>query len=123
MTLLLGSPSVQLRLAATAVAPVSLTFVGPVMVRAVEAQARPHRLQLEEFALFRLVQGHSVSFRALVLADGVLRVLPVGQENAGKKPIVLLDGDLKERIGSEGVPVILDAGALRTLGQNESLVS
>ena len=63
-----------------------------------------------------------VSFRALILAGGTLCVLPVGQENAGKKPIVLLDGNLKERIGSEGVPIILDAGALRTLGQGESLV-
>lgn len=53
MTLSLGNSSVQLRLAANAVAPVSLTFVGSVMVRATEAQARPHRLQLEEFALFR----------------------------------------------------------------------
>ena len=32
-------------------------------------------------------------------------------------------GNLKERVGSEGVPIILDAGALRTLGQGESLVS
>ena len=64
-----------------------------------------------------------VSFRALILTDGTLRVLPVGQENTGKKPIVLLDGNLKERVGSEGVPIILDAGALRTLGQGESLVS
>ena len=64
-----------------------------------------------------------VSFRALILTGGTLRVLPVGQENTGKKPIVLLDGNLKERVGSEGVPIILDAGALRTLGQGESLVS
>ena len=123
MTLSLGNSSVQLRLAANAVAPVSLTFVGPVMVRATEAQARPHRLQLEEFALFRLVHEQGVSFRALILTDGTLRVLPVGQENTGKKPIVLLDGNLKERVGSEGVPIILDAGVLRTLGQGESLVS
>ena len=67
--------------------------------------------------------GGGVSFRALILAGGTLRVLPVGQENTGKKPIVLLDGNLKERVGSEGVPIILDAGALRTLGQGESLVS
>lgn len=67
--------------------------------------------------------GGGVSFRALILTDGTLRVLPVGQENTGKKPIVLLDGNLKERVGSEGVPIILDAGAIRTLGQGESLVS
>lgn len=123
MTLSLGNSSVQLRLAANAVAPVSLTFVGPVMVRAAGTQARPHRLQLEEFALFRLVHEQGVSFRALIITDGTLRVLPVGQENTGKKPIVLLDGNLKERVGSEGVPIILDAGAIRTLGQGESLVS
>ena len=70
-----------------------------------------------------MVVGVQVSFRALILTDGALRVLPVGQENTGKKPIVLLDGNLKERVGSEGVPIILDAGALRTLGQGESLVS
>lgn len=123
MTLSLGNSSVQLRLAANVVAPVSLTFVGSVTIRAAEAQARPHRLQLEEFALFRLVHEQGVSFRALIITDGTLRVLPVGQENTGKKPIVLLDGNLKERVGSEGVPIILDAGALRTLGQSESLVS
>lgn len=123
MTLSLGNSSVQLRLAANAVAPVSLTFVGSVTIRAAEAKARPHRLQLEEFALFRLVHEQGVSFRALIITDGTLRVLPVGQENTGKKPIVLLDGNLKERVGSEGVPIILDAGALRTLGQGESLVS
>ena len=67
--------------------------------------------------------GGGVSFRALILTDGTLRVLPVGQENTGKKPIVLLDGNLKERVGSEGVPIILDAGALRALGQGESLVN
>ena len=123
MTLSLGNSSVQLRLAANAAAPVSLTFVGSVTIRAAAAQARPHRLQLEEFALFRLVHEQGVSFRALIITDGTLRVLPVGQENTGKKPIVLLDGNLKERVGSEGVPIILDAGALRTLGQGESLVS
>ena len=67
--------------------------------------------------------GGGASFRALILTDSMLRVLPVGQENTGKKPIVLLDGNLKERVGSEGVPIILDAGVLRTLGQGESLVS
>ena len=67
--------------------------------------------------------GEGVSFRALILTDGTLRALPVGQENTGKRPIVLLDGNLKERVGSEGVPIILDAGVLRTLGQGESLVS
>lgn len=123
MTLSLGNSSVQLRLAANAVAPVSLTFVGSVMVRAAGTQARPHRLQLEEFALFRLVHEQGVSFRALIITDGTLHVLPVGQENTGKKPIVLLDGNLRERVGSEGVPIILDAGAIRTLGQGESLVS
>lgn len=61
--------------------------------------------------------------RAVILSEGTLVVLPIGQENTGKKPIVLLDGNLKERVGSEGVPIILDAGALRTLGQGESLVS
>ena len=64
-----------------------------------------------------------VSFRSVILEAGVLTVLPIGQEGTGKKPIVLLDGNLKERVGSEGVPIILDAGALRTLGQGESLVS
>lgn len=123
MTLSLGNSSVQLRLAANAVARVSLTFVGSITIRAAEAQARPHRLQLEEFALFRLVHEQGVSFRALIITDGTLRVLPVGQENTGKKPIVMLDGNLKERVGSEGVPIILDAGVLRTLGQGESLVS
>lgn len=60
--------------------------------------------------------------RAIILSNGALAVLPLGQEGSGKKPIVLLDGAMKERAADEGVPLILDAGALRTIATGETLV-
>lgn len=64
-----------------------------------------------------------VSFRSLILSAGLIVVLPIGQESTGKKPLVLLSGELKERATTEGTPVILDNGALRTLAAGETLIS
>ena len=63
-----------------------------------------------------------VSVRSIILEAGALTVLPIGQEGTGKKPIVLLDGNLKERVGSEGIPVVLENGDLRTVEPHETLV-
>ena len=60
--------------------------------------------------------------RALIYSNGSIAQLPLGDAEKGKNPLVLLNGELKERTTSEGVPVILDGGNLRTLGQGESLV-
>lgn len=73
-------------------------------------------------ASFSTLTG-GISFRSLILARGLMVVLPIGEESTGKKPIVLLDGELKERATTEGLPVILDAGALRTLAAGETLIS
>jgi hypothetical protein len=43
-------------------------------------------------------------------------------QGSGKRPVVLLNGKLQERVDSEGAPVILDQGQLRTLGAAESLI-
>lgn len=60
--------------------------------------------------------------RALVLENGRLAQIPTGQEGLGRKPIVIYQGTLKERTWSEGTPVVLDAGNLRTLTPDETLV-
>ena len=60
--------------------------------------------------------------RALYLAAGALGEIPTALLGTGKKPIVILSGELKERAASEGIPVILDAGVLRCLNAaSESL--
>lgn len=60
--------------------------------------------------------------RAMILASGILKELPTGQEGTGKKPIVLLSGALQERSASEGLPVVNVSGVLRTLATDETLV-
>lgn len=60
--------------------------------------------------------------RAVVLSNGTIYELPNGQEGTGKKPLVLHEGTLRERLWVEGTPVVLDAGSLRTLTPDETLV-
>jgi hypothetical protein len=62
--------------------------------------------------------------RILTLSNGLIRELPVGQENTGKKPIVLLNGNLKERSTTEGTVVLLKDGQLKPYDPTtESLVT
>lgn len=57
-----------------------------------------------------------VPHRALIFSVGRLRQLPAGQEGQGARPVVLMaDGTLRQRQTTEGSPVILDGGQLRTL--------
>ena len=63
-----------------------------------------------------------ISVRAIILSGGSLAILPTGQEGTGKKPIVLLDGELRERVVDEGAPIVFDGGDLRTIQSGEFLV-
>lgn len=60
--------------------------------------------------------------RAIILQNGSIYVLPTGQEGTGKKPIVLHEGTLRERLWVEGIPVVLENGDLRTVEPHETLV-
>jgi hypothetical protein len=61
--------------------------------------------------------------RALVVENGQLAELPAGQENSGRKPVVVYQGTLKERVWSEGdIVVVADDGTLRGVADHETLV-
>lgn len=63
-----------------------------------------------------LRQNTVIPRRALILGTaGEIAVLPAGQQGTGKKPLVLLNGDLKQRATTEGVPVIYKDSGLITI--------
>ena len=66
--------------------------------------------------------GGGTSIRALIVISGVLRQITDAEVGTGKKPVVLLDGTLKERTASEGLPIVYDAGDLRTIASGEILL-
>lgn len=64
----------------------------------------------------------SSSVRALVLTNGELGLITDAQVGTGKKPVVLLSGDLKERAASEGLSLTLSDGVIRQLATDETLI-
>lgn len=65
--------------------------------------------------VFETAAGSLLPRRALVRGGPWLAEITDGLLGTGKKPLVILGGELRERIAAEGVPVIVDAGALRCL--------
>jgi hypothetical protein len=59
--------------------------------------------------------------RALTVVAGVIRQVLGSELGLGMKPLVLVDGVKKLRAGSEGVPLVLSGGQLRTLASGETL--
>lgn len=64
-----------------------------------------------------------VRVRALLLKLGLIQQIADAEVGTGKKPLVLVDGTIKERVASEGLPLIYDPtiAGLRTLASNETL--
>lgn len=62
-----------------------------------------------------------VLYRALILLDGELNEVPDKLVGSGVKPLVLLEGLLKERVDAEGLPVVLIEGGLQTLPSGGTL--
>lgn len=60
--------------------------------------------------------------RAIIIQLGTMKQITDAEVATGKKPLVMLDGQIKERSASEGIPVVYDAGGLRTLASNETLL-
>lgn len=63
----------------------------------------------------------AIARRALILAAGLLKEILDAQVGTGLKPIVLVGGGLQERVASEGTPVVVVNGKLKTLAADETL--
>lgn len=63
-----------------------------------------------------------VQVRALLLKLGLIQQVTNAEVGTGMKPLVLLDGEIKERSVSEGIPIVYDSGGLRTLAAGETLL-
>lgn len=60
--------------------------------------------------------------RALLHNAGGFSQITDAELGTGKKPLVLLNGEIKERAASEGIPIVYDAGNLRTIAAGETLL-
>lgn len=60
--------------------------------------------------------------RAMVLDAGTLRVMQHAEIGTNQKPVVLLNGDLKQRTAGEGKPVLFENGTVRTLATGEQML-
>ena len=88
-----------------------------------ETGARSYRVPGSGFVRETLSVASAILVRALLIKAGKLKQITDAEKGTGEKPLVLINGVLKQRVASEGVPVILDNGKLRTLGTNETLLS
>lgn len=57
----------------------------------------------------------SVQHRALVLQNGEIAQIPDLQIGTGKRPLVLVSSEIRERVSSEGTPLVVTDGAIRTI--------
>lgn len=79
---------------------------------------------IAEFSIAELAPlSTSVSWRALILDTGVLREILDAELGTGKKPIVLLNGELKQRATTEGSPLVIGAtGDWQTMPSGDTLL-
>jgi hypothetical protein len=60
--------------------------------------------------------------RGLMLLNGNIQMVPTGSLGTGIKPLVIMtSGEIKERATSEGAPLTVEEGNLRTLSPSETL--
>jgi len=69
-----------------------------------------------------LFYSAGVYVRAMLLKAAALSQITDAEVGTGKKPLVLLNGEVKERTASEGIPIVYDAGNLRTIAAGETLL-
>ena len=60
--------------------------------------------------------------RAIYWSGSSLCQIKDADVGSGMRPIVLLNGQLKERSSSEGVPVVLDGGQLRCISSSVEML-
>lgn len=63
-----------------------------------------------------------LSKRALIMSSGQLAEITDAQLGTNLKPLVIYNGDLRQRSVAEGSPLVLDAGTLRALASGETLL-
>ncbi len=61
-------------------------------------------------------------YRALVIINGRISEITDDLIGTGLKPLVLLDGQVRERVDTEGTPLILINGLFYTLPQGSTLL-
>lgn len=69
-----------------------------------------------------LFYSAGVYVRAILQKIGAMSQITDAELGTGKKPLVLLNGEIKERAASEGIPIVYDAGNLRTIAAGETLL-
>lgn len=69
-----------------------------------------------------LVPNTAVTQRALIMSGGVITQIVDALIGANKKPLVMYQGGVQERVASEGVPIVVVNGEIRTLAANETLL-
>lgn len=72
-----------------------------------------------------LLNGNFISrssYRALLICGSAFRQITDVEIGAGLKPLTLLNGIIKEREISEGLPIIYDGLKIRTLSHEEALL-
>jgi hypothetical protein len=85
-------------------------------------RGEPYEIRLS-FVQVRIEAPQSGA-RSIVLLNGVMSMLPVGQEDTGLKPLVLMaDGTIKQRATTEGTPLTFSDGYVRTVGAGETLIT
>lgn len=65
--------------------------------------------------------GAGASYRALVMVSGSLRQI-TDVELGTLKPVVLYNGEIRRQATTEGVPLVLVNGSLRTLAAGDTLI-
>jgi hypothetical protein len=72
--------------------------------------------------IFVTSSGGIIYVRGLMLFSGNIQMVPTGSLGTGIKPLVIMtSGELKERATSEGTPITIENGSLRTLSPSETL--
>lgn len=65
--------------------------------------------------------GGGATIPATILVNGVMVPIKPGQVGTGKKPLVYVNGRIRQRVASEGVPIVRVNGRYRLLAQGETL--
>jgi hypothetical protein len=60
--------------------------------------------------------------RAIILQNGVMTQIVDALIGTNMKPLVLYQGQIQQRVASEGAPIVLAQGQLRVLAANETLI-
>lgn len=72
--------------------------------------------------IFVTSSGSIIYVRGLMLLSGNIQMVPTGSLGTGIKPLVIMtSGEIKERATSEGSPLTVENGNLRTLDPSETL--